>query len=138
MHKLGLAALKRKGKKGHRAYSNYNSKSIHYFFQLDKIPFRENSQRKDMFNYAVLAIGSILSPQPRSTPSPTPPSLLNVTALTSTQDGYSTIQCWQLTSSAPVAAMSALNYGIGNTSRATWSIIEPRTVVGEAWAPTVQ
>ncbi|KAK9772421.1 hypothetical protein SCAR479_10959 [Seiridium cardinale] len=34
--------------------------------------------------------------------------------------------------------MSAWNYALGNTSRATWSIIEPRTVVGEAWAPTVQ
>ncbi|KAI0126122.1 hypothetical protein BJ170DRAFT_696080 [Xylariales sp. AK1849] len=61
---------------------------------------------------------------------------LNITALTS-RDGYSTIECWQL-SSVPVDAMSALNYGIGNISKATWSTIQPRTVVGEAWAPAVQ
>ncbi|KAK9414469.1 hypothetical protein SUNI508_11179 [Seiridium unicorne] len=54
---------------------------------------------------------------------------LNITPLSS-RDGYSIIQCWQL-ASIPVEAMSAWNYGIGNTSRATWSIIEPRTVVAD-------
>ncbi|KAH6660344.1 hypothetical protein BKA67DRAFT_530446 [Truncatella angustata] len=60
----------------------------------------------------------------------------NISALTS-RNGYSTIQCWQL-SSLPVAARSALNYDVGNTTKAIWSIIEPRTIVGEAWATTVQ
>lgn len=60
----------------------------------------------------------------------------NITALSS-RDGYSVIECWQL-SSVPVEAMSAMNYEIGNTTTATWSIIKPRTTVGEAWAPAVQ
>lgn len=60
----------------------------------------------------------------------------NITAL-STRNGYSVIECWQL-SSIPVEAMSAVNYDIGNTTRATWSSIKPRTTVGEAWAPSVQ
>lgn len=61
---------------------------------------------------------------------------LNITALAS-QDGVSIIQCWQL-STIPMEARSAMNYDLGNTTKATWSIIEPRTVAGEAWAPTVQ
>ncbi|KAH8669033.1 hypothetical protein BX600DRAFT_511077 [Xylariales sp. PMI_506] len=61
---------------------------------------------------------------------------LNITALAS-RDGVSVIQCWQL-SSIPIEAMSAANYQIGNTTAATWSIIQPQTVVGEAWAPKVQ
>ncbi|EGS20275.1 uncharacterized protein CTHT_0040140 [Thermochaetoides thermophila DSM 1495] len=61
---------------------------------------------------------------------------LNITALTS-RDGYSVLECWQL-SSIPIDAMSAANYAIGNTTEAVWSRIEPRTTVGEAWAPHVQ
>ncbi|KAJ4288787.1 hypothetical protein N0V88_007323 [Collariella sp. IMI 366227] len=34
--------------------------------------------------------------------------------------------------------MSAVNYAVGSTTVATWSRIEPRTHVGEAWAPHVQ
>ncbi|KAK3380782.1 hypothetical protein B0H63DRAFT_560638 [Podospora didyma] len=63
--------------------------------------------------------------------------LLNVTAISS-RDGYSVLQCWQL-SSIPVDAMSAANYVVGgNTTEARWSRIEPQTHVGEAWAPSVQ
>jgi hypothetical protein len=65
----------------------------------------------------------------------TPPPL-NITALSS-RNGYSVIECWQL-SSIPIDAMSAANYPIGNTTVATWSRIEPRTHIGEAWAPRVQ
>ncbi len=61
---------------------------------------------------------------------------LNITALSS-RNGYSVLECWQL-SSIPVDAMSAANYAVGNTTVATWSRIEPRTTVGEAWAPHVQ
>lgn len=62
--------------------------------------------------------------------------LLNVTTLTS-RDGYSLLECWQLTS-VPVDNRSAMNYRVGNTSYAEWSIIEPRTTVGEAWALSAQ
>ncbi|KAK2049482.1 hypothetical protein LZ31DRAFT_549410 [Colletotrichum somersetense] len=62
---------------------------------------------------------------------------LNVTALSS-RDGYSVIECWQLTA-VPVEARAALNYALGgDLTRAEWSIIQPRTTVGEAWAPAVQ
>ncbi|KAK1724399.1 uncharacterized protein BDZ83DRAFT_752644 [Colletotrichum acutatum] len=62
---------------------------------------------------------------------------LNITAL-STRDGYSVIECWQLTS-VPFEARAALNYAVGgDLTRAEWSIIQPRTTVGEAWAPAVQ
>ncbi|KAK2033209.1 hypothetical protein LX32DRAFT_690390 [Colletotrichum zoysiae] len=62
---------------------------------------------------------------------------LNVTALSS-RDGYSVIECWQLTA-VPVEARAALNYAVGgDLTRAEWSIIRPRTTVGEAWAPAVQ
>ncbi|KAK3901832.1 hypothetical protein C8A05DRAFT_16038 [Staphylotrichum tortipilum] len=64
----------------------------------------------------------------------TPP--LNITALSS-RDGYSVLECWQLLS-PPVNYLSAVNYALGNTTVATWSRIEPRTTVGEAWAPHVQ
>lgn len=69
-----------------------------------------------------------------------PPSTntpLNITALAS-RDGYSVIECWQLEAEA-VIARSATNWIVsGNTTQAALSIIEPRTTVGEAWAPTVQ
>jgi len=61
---------------------------------------------------------------------------LNITALTS-QSGYSVMECWQLAMN-PVNAMKAANYKIGETESATWSRIEPRTDVGEAWAPRMQ
>ncbi|KAK2051273.1 hypothetical protein LY76DRAFT_676166 [Colletotrichum caudatum] len=62
---------------------------------------------------------------------------LNVTALSS-RDGYSVIECWRLTS-VPDEARAALNYAVGgDLTRAEWSIIRPRTTVGEAWAPAVQ
>lgn len=61
---------------------------------------------------------------------------LTITALSS-RNGYSVIECWQLPS-IPVDAMSAANYAVGNTTVATWSRIEPRTHIGEAWAPRVQ
>jgi len=61
---------------------------------------------------------------------------LNITALSS-RDGYSVLECWQL-SSVPVDYMSAVNYAVGNTTVATWSRIPPRTMIGEAWAPHVQ
>lgn len=64
------------------------------------------------------------------------PASFAITALSS-RNGHSVLECWEL-SSLPVEAMSAINFEIGNTTRATWSIIEPRTVVGEAWAPSVQ
>lgn len=81
-----------------------------------------------------LLASCVLLPTPvGATASSTP---FNITALSS-RDGYSVIECWQL-SSVPVEAMSAMNYEIGNTTTATWSIIKPRTTVGEAWAPAVQ
>lgn len=61
---------------------------------------------------------------------------LNITALSS-RDGYSVLECWQL-STAGVDYMSAANYALGNTTAVTWSRIEPRTTAGEAWAPHVQ
>lgn len=61
---------------------------------------------------------------------------LNITALSS-RNGSSVIECWQL-SSIPNEARSALNYDVGDMGKATWSIIQPRTTVGEAWAPGVQ
>lgn len=61
---------------------------------------------------------------------------LNITALSS-RNGYSVLECWQL-STAPVDYMSAANYVIGNTTAATWSRIEPHTTAGEAWAPHIQ
>ncbi|KAK1759999.1 hypothetical protein QBC47DRAFT_118050 [Echria macrotheca] len=61
---------------------------------------------------------------------------LNITAISS-RNGYSVLECWQL-ASVPVEAMSAANYLVGETTKATWSRIEPRTTVGEAWAPSVQ
>lgn len=61
---------------------------------------------------------------------------LNITALTS-RNGYSVLECWQLFS-IPFDAMSAINYPLGNTTTATLSLIQPRTTVGEAWAPHVQ
>ncbi|KAK4187729.1 hypothetical protein QBC35DRAFT_221335 [Podospora australis] len=67
----------------------------------------------------------------------TSPPPLNITALSS-RNGYSVLECWQL-SSIPVDAMSAANYAVGgNTTQAVWSRIEPRTHIGEAWAPHVQ
>ncbi|KAK4150440.1 hypothetical protein C8A00DRAFT_18038 [Chaetomidium leptoderma] len=64
------------------------------------------------------------------------PPPLNITALSS-RNGYSVLECWQL-ASIPADYMSAVNYAVGNTTLATWSRIEPRTHVGEAWAPHVQ
>jgi hypothetical protein len=61
---------------------------------------------------------------------------LNMTALSS-RNGYSVLECWQL-SSVPVDYMSAVNHAVGNTTIATWSRIEPRVTVGMAWAPHVQ
>lgn len=62
---------------------------------------------------------------------------LNITALAS-RGGYSVIECWQLDAEA-VYARSATNWVVsGNTTQAELSIIEPRTTVGEAWAPAVQ
>ncbi|KAK3332954.1 hypothetical protein B0T19DRAFT_439755 [Cercophora scortea] len=60
----------------------------------------------------------------------------NITAISS-RNGYSVLECWQL-ASIPVEARSAMNYDIGNTTLATWSAINPRTEVGQAWAPHVQ
>ncbi|VBB80488.1 Putative protein of unknown function [Podospora comata] len=62
---------------------------------------------------------------------------LNITALSS-RNGYSVLECWQLTS-LPVDAMQAANYVVGGqTTKAVWSRIEPRTHIGEAWAPHAQ
>lgn len=64
-------------------------------------------------------------------------TLLNITALSS-RGGYSVIECWQLETEA-VSARSALNWIVSaNTTQAELSIIQPRTSVGEAWAPAVQ
>ncbi|KAK0640580.1 hypothetical protein B0T16DRAFT_460754 [Cercophora newfieldiana] len=79
-----------------------------------------------LLGFAASAIGT-------ETPMPIP---LNITAISS-RDGYSVFECWQL-ASIPVDAMSAANYAIGETTKATWSRIEPRTHIGEAWAPHVQ
>jgi hypothetical protein len=67
--------------------------------------------------------------EPRQTP-------LNITALSS-RNGYSVLECWQL-DSVPFSFMAATNYVLGETTKATWSRIEPRAFAGESWAPTVQ
>ncbi|RDW85297.1 hypothetical protein BP6252_02887 [Coleophoma cylindrospora] len=61
---------------------------------------------------------------------------LNITALSSA-NGISRIECWSLPS-FPDEAHSAINYVLGNTTAASWSVIAPRTTAGEAWAPSVQ
>ena len=61
---------------------------------------------------------------------------LNITAL-SVFNGVSVLECWSL-ESLPIEARGALNYAIGSTTGATWSLIPPETTVGEAWAPSPQ
>lgn len=62
---------------------------------------------------------------------------LRITTIAS-HDGYSVLECWQL-DSTPVEYMAALNYAIGGrTTNVKWSTLQPRTYVGEAWAPHVQ
>lgn len=62
---------------------------------------------------------------------------LRITTIAS-QDGYSVLECWQI-ETAPVEYMAALNYAIGGrTTNVKWSTLQPRTYVGEAWAPHVQ
>lgn len=62
---------------------------------------------------------------------------LNITALAS-RNGFSVLECWQLASTGSYA-MSATNWvASGNLTHAVYSIIEPRTTPGEAWAPAVQ
>lgn len=78
-----------------------------------------------------IAFAAILNPAAASSV-----SALNVTALSS-RHGYSVLECWQLVS-PPTNYMSAVNYVVGNVTEAVWSRIEPRTIVGEAWAPHVQ
>ncbi|KAK0744552.1 hypothetical protein B0T21DRAFT_280093 [Apiosordaria backusii] len=79
-------------------------------------------------------IGLVSSTESAATRTGSP---LNITAL-STRDGYSVLECWQL-ASLPTDAMQAANYIVGGrTTKAVWSRIEPRTHVGEAWAPHVQ
>lgn len=74
---------------------------------------------------------------PNNTATTTVTTPLNITALTS-RGGYSVIECWQLDAEA-VVARSATNWIVsGNTTQAELSIIEPRTTVGQAWAPAVQ
>lgn len=78
-------------------------------------------------------LGLALSQAAAATASPP----LNITAI-ATRDGYSVLECWQITS-VPVEARAALNFAVGgDMTRAEWSIIRPRTTVGEAWAPAVQ
>lgn len=83
------------------------------------------------FNRSVVLLAAAAQAQDIATYIP-----LNITALSS-NDGYSVLECWQL-SSIPIDAMQAANYAVGNTTGATWSKIEPRTYIGEAWAPHVQ
>jgi len=78
-----------------------------------------------------VVLGLVLHAAATTTPLP-----LNMTAISS-RGGYSVLECWQL-ASVPVDAMSAANYALGDTTVATWSQIQPRTTVGEAWAPAVQ
>ncbi|KAK4195859.1 hypothetical protein QBC40DRAFT_310344 [Triangularia verruculosa] len=83
---------------------------------------------------AAALVGIATSISPAATV-PHPP--LNITALSS-REGYSVIECWQL-ASIPMEAMQAANYIVGGqTTKAVWSRIEPRTHVGEAWAPHAQ
>lgn len=60
----------------------------------------------------------------------------NITAISSA-NGTSQLECWSL-SSVPVEAHSAINYVLGDVTTASWSVIAPRTTVGQAWAPSVQ
>lgn len=62
---------------------------------------------------------------------------LRITTIAS-RNGYSVLECWQL-DSTPVEFMAARNYAIGGrTTNVKWSLLQPRTYVGEAWAPHVQ
>lgn len=62
---------------------------------------------------------------------------LRITTIAS-HHGYSVLECWQI-DSTPVEYMAALNYAIGGrTTNVKWSTLQPRTYVGEAWAPHVQ
>ncbi|KAK0670230.1 hypothetical protein QBC41DRAFT_318391 [Cercophora samala] len=85
--------------------------------------------------FLMAALVGISASTDSATKLPHPP--LNVTALSS-RHGYSVLECWQL-ASLPVDAMQAANYAVGGqTTRAVWSRIEPRTHIGEAWAPHAQ
>lgn len=78
--------------------------------------------------------GASIAREEEQSPTNTP---LNITALSS-RGGYSVLECWQLETEA-VSARSALNWIVSaNTTQAELSIIQPRTTVGEAWAPAVQ
>jgi hypothetical protein len=83
------------------------------------------------FVHFPVVLGLVVHAAATATPLP-----LNMTAISS-RGGYSVLECWQL-ASVPVDAMAAANYALGDTTAATWSQIQPRTTVGEAWAPTVQ
>lgn len=62
---------------------------------------------------------------------------LRITTIAS-HNGYSVLECWQI-DSTPVEYMAALNFAIGGrTTNVKWSTLQPRTFVGEAWAPHVQ
>lgn len=62
---------------------------------------------------------------------------VNITALAS-RNGYSVLECWQVAATGSYGR-SATNWIVGgNISQAMYSIIEPRTTPGEAWAPSVQ
>ncbi|KAJ4389995.1 RNA methyltransferase tRNA(m5U54)methyltransferase [Gnomoniopsis smithogilvyi] len=62
---------------------------------------------------------------------------VNITALAS-RNGYSVIECWQL-GWVGEYAHSATNWvASGNLTQAIYSIIEPKTTPGEAWAPSYQ
>jgi len=62
---------------------------------------------------------------------------LKITTIAS-HNGYSVLECWQI-DSTPIEYMTALNYAVGGpTTNVKWSTLQPRTYVGEAWAPHVQ
>lgn len=62
---------------------------------------------------------------------------LRITTIAS-HDGYSVLECWQI-DSTPIEYMAALNYAVGGpTTNVKWSTLQPRTYVGEAWAPHIQ
>lgn len=90
---------------------------------------------KLIYKYTVAA--SLVSGGIAQSQNATNDTRLDITALTS-RNGSSIIQCWQL-GAAGEYARSATNWvATGNITEAIYSIIEPRTTVGEAWAPSFQ
>lgn len=59
----------------------------------------------------------------------------NLTAIAAV-NGSSVLECWSL-EGPPYIARGATNYPVGNFTGGFVGVIQPRTYVGQAWAPSV-